>query len=81
MSVMGDFEGSLLYRRTGRTHTYQDLDPLLLYRSLVISGVAYSHQSVHLKLLQLLGKTTKREREEREESGVSALPNVGHNRG
>ena len=36
---------------------YQDLDPLLLYRSLVIGGVAYSNQSVHLKLLQLLGKT------------------------
>lgn len=34
--------------------TYQNLDPLLLHRGLVIGGVADSHQRVNVELLQLL---------------------------
>lgn len=35
-------------------NSYHDLDPLLLYWSLVIGGITNSHQCVHMKLLQLL---------------------------
>lgn len=34
--------------------TYQNLDPLLLHRGLVIGGVADSHQRVNVEFLQLL---------------------------
>lgn len=34
--------------------TYQDLDPLLLYGSLIVGGFTHSNQCVHLKFFQLL---------------------------
>lgn len=37
--------------------THHDLDPLLLDWSLIIGGVADSHQRVHVELLQLLADT------------------------
>lgn len=38
-----------------RVNSYQDLNPLLLHWSLIISGIAHSHQCVHVTRFQVLG--------------------------
>lgn len=35
-------------------NSYQDLNPLLLYGSLIVGGITNSHQCVHITLFQVL---------------------------